>query len=135
MVEIDVFYEGDLHCRAVHGPSGQEIFTDAPVDNHGRGEHFSPTDLFATSLGTCMATIMAIAGQKHGIDLTGVHVKVQKEMSTDTPRRFKRLTIDYYVPLSADHPKRKLLESAALNCPVHRGLHPDIEKKIEFHWQ
>ena len=135
MVEIEVFYEGDLHCRAVHGPSGQQIATDAPVDNQGRGECFSPTDLFVTSLGTCMSTIMAIAGRNHGLDLTGLRVKLRKSMSTDAPRRIARLEIDYHVPLPADHPKRALLEAAALGCPVERGLHPDIEQKVEFFWQ
>lgn len=135
MVEININYEGDLHCRVEHGPSGAIIQTDAPVDNHGRGECFSPTDLAAAALGACMATIMGIAAQRYNIDLRGIKVKVAKEMSKDTPRRIAKLTVNYHVPLAVDHPQRKLLEAAALSCPVHHSLHPDIEQDIQFHWE
>lgn len=134
MVEIEINYEGNLHCTVKHLPSGAEISTDAPVDNQGSGEAFSPTDLLAASLGSCMATIMAIAGQKHGLDLKGVRVKVRKQMSNNLPRRIARLEVDYFVPLAADHPQRAALEKAALACPVHHSLHPDMEQKIQFFW-
>jgi len=134
MVEIDIYYEGDLHCRAIHKPSGAEIQTDAPIDNHGRGENFSPTDLATAALGTCMATLMGIAAQQRGIDIKGTRVVVRKEMSKTGPRRIARLEVDYFVPLPADHPQRKLLEAAALGCPIHHSLHPDIEQKIEFYY-
>jgi putative redox protein len=135
MIEIEVNYEGDLHCTAKHLPSGAEIPTDAPIDNHGRGEAFSPTDLVAAALGTCMATIMAIAGQKHGLDLKGVRVMVRKQMSANPPRRIARLEVDYFVPLAADHPQREALEKATLACPVLHSLHPEMEQKIQFYWE
>jgi uncharacterized OsmC-like protein len=134
MTEIKISYQGDLHCRAVHTASGAELQTDAPVDNQGRGENFSPTDLVATALGSCMATIMGIAARRHDIDLTGVEVTVRKIMSQDTPRRIARLEVDYHLPLPADHPKRALLEAAAMSCPVHHSLHPGIKQDIKFHW-
>ena len=135
MVKISIAYEGSLRCKATHGPSGEKIVTDAPVDNHGKGEYFSPTDLVAAALGTCMATIMGIVAERHRIDLTGVHVEVAKEMSTDAPRRIARLATIIDVPLPADHPHREVLERAAMTCPVHQSLHPDIEKPIEFRWK
>ena len=134
MVKISVRYEGGLRCEATHGPSGKALVTDAPVDNHGKGESFSPTDLVATALGTCMATIMGIVAERHQIDLAGMEIEVAKEMSKDAPRRIARLTTIIGVPLPADHPDRELLERAALTCPVHQSLHPEIEKPLEFRW-
>ncbi len=134
MVHVDISYLGGLRCEAVHGPSGSKVLTDAPVDNHGKGEAFSPTDLAATSLGACMATIMGIAAERHGIALDGTTVGVDKVMSADTPRRIARIEIVFHIPLPADHPKRQLLEAAALACPVHHSLHPDVEKPVRFEW-
>src|SRR5688572_3727308 len=113
MVKIEVAYEGGLHCRAQHGPSKNELTTDAPVDNHGRGESFSPTDLVATALGTCMATVMGIFAERHEIDLRGMTVSVTKEMTTQGIRRIARLTVDIHVPLPASHQYRDALERAA----------------------
>lgn len=135
MVEIKIEYSGDLHCTAVHGPSGATLETDAPVDNNGRGEAFSPTDLTATSLGVCMTTVMGIVAKRKGIDLEGMKVDVRKHMSTDTPRRISRLELDIHVPLPADHPERRMLESTGMGCPVHHSLHPDIEVVIDWRWQ
>jgi putative redox protein len=134
MVNISIRYEGALRCAATHGPSGQTLFTDAPVDNHGRGESFSPTDLVATALGTCMATIMGIVSERHTIDLAGMKIEVTKEMTKEAPRRIARLATVIDVPLPADHPDRDLLERAALTCPVHQSLHPEIEKPLDFRW-
>ena len=134
MVDIAVRYLGDLRCEAQHGPSGVKIITDAPVDNHGKGESFSPTDLAATSLGACMMTIMGIAAQRKSIDLKGTEIRVKKIMAQDTPRRIARLEVDFAIPLQPDHPDRKLLENAALSCPVHHSLHPQIEQAVHFHW-
>ena len=134
MVKIDIRYEGGLRCEAKHGPSEQKLHTDAPVDNHGRGESFSPTDLVATALGACMATIMGIVGDRHQIDLRGMEIEVAKEMSADAPRRIAKLTTKIKVPLPADHPQRALLENAALTCPVHKSLSSEMEKPIEFDW-
>ena len=135
MVKVSVNYEGGLRCAATHGPSGKTVVTDAPVDNHGKGESFSPTDLMATALGSCMATIMGIVAERHGIDLTGMKIEVTKDMSTDAPRRIARLATVIDVPLPANHPDREVLERAALTCPVHQSLHPEIEKPLEFRWK
>jgi uncharacterized OsmC-like protein len=135
LVKISVRYEGQLHCSAVHGPSGARLETDAPVDNEGKGESFSPTDLVATALAACMATIMGIAAKRHSIPLEGMEISTTKEMSTDSPRRIVALKSKITVPLSGDHPQRKLLEAAALGCPVHHSLDPRIEKPVEFVWR
>jgi putative redox protein len=134
MVEIQISYQGQLRCQAVHGPSGTVLSTDAPVDNMGRGESFSPTDLVATGLGTCLMTIMGIVAQRHGLDLTGSTVRVTKEMTSAPPRRIARLTVDITVPRSISEDDRRRLENAAHTCPAHRSLHPDIETPITFHW-
>ncbi len=135
MVSIHVDYEGELRCRAVHGPSKIELFTDAPVDNHGRGESFSPTDLVATALATCMATVIGIKARQKGLDITGMTVDVEKHMSLDTPRRIVALPVRIHVPLPAAHADRQLLEAVALACPVHQSLHPDIEKPVTWSWR
>lgn len=134
MVSISTTYEGHLHCQATHGPSGSKLTTDAPVDNHGRGETFSPTDLVATAFGACMLTIMGIVADRHGIDLNGMTAKTEKVMSTTPPRRIATLNTRITLPLPPDHPHRDLLERAAHACPVHESLHPEIDKTVEFHW-
>lgn len=134
MVKIDIHYEGGLRCAATHGPSGQTLQTDAPVDNHGRGESFSPTDLVATALGACMATIMGIAAERHQLDLSGVQIEVTKVMSADLPRRIAKLATTIKVPLPPEHPQRALLENAALTCPVHKSLSAEMEKPVDFEW-
>ena len=134
MVKIDIRYEGDLRCAATHGPSGQTLQTDAPVDNHGRGESFSPTDLVATALGACMATIMGIAAERHQLDLRGMQIEVTKVMSADLPRRIAKLATTIKVPLPPEHSQRALLENAALTCPVHKSLSAEMEKPVDFEW-
>ena len=135
MVNISVRYTGELHCVATHGPSQAELATDAPADNMGKGEAFSPTDLVATALATCMATTMGIAAHKHGIDLTGMTVQISKEMSKDAPRRIVGLPSEVHIPLRPDHPQRELLEHAALHCPVHKSLAPEINSPTKFVWE
>ncbi|MEI6561353.1 MAG: OsmC family protein [Verrucomicrobiota bacterium] len=132
MVKIALEYTGGLHCEATHGPSGRTLETDAPVDNHGRGESFSPTDLVATALGACMATVMGIYAEKHGIDLKGMRIEVGKEMTQTPPRRIARITTEIWLP--AGVAKSEALERAALTCPVHGSLHPEVEKPITFHY-
>ena len=134
MVKIEIEYKGQLQTEAVHTPSGTRILTDAPVDNGGKGSSFSPTDLVATALGTCMVTIMGLFAERHEMDLTGTKVSVSKEMLQEPVRRIKRLTVDITVPLPATHPKKSALEKAALACPVCESLHPDIEIPVHFHW-
>lgn len=133
-VRIDFNYEGQLRCTSTHGPSRTQVLTDAPVDNMGRGESFSPTDLVATALGSCMLTTMAIYGERHGIDLRGATATVEKEMIADPSRRIGKLTTSLTLPLPADHPQRAALERAALTCPVHRSLREDVEIPVTFAW-
>ena len=135
MVEVTIDYTGNLHCDATHGPSRKKLATDAPTDNKGKGESFSPTDLVATALGTCMSTILAMAAEEHGLDIKGMKVKVAKEMSKDAPRRIVGLPSEVHIPLPASTPQRALLESAALNCPVHKSLPPEIERPTRFFWE
>jgi len=135
MVEILLAYEGDLHCSAVHVPSGTKLVTDAPKDNNGRGESFSPTDLVATAMASCMATVMGIVARRKEIALEGMTVSARKYMSEDQPRRISRLELDLRMPLPADHSERKIFESAARGCPVHHSLHPDIEVVLNWFWQ
>jgi putative redox protein len=132
MVELDIVYEGDLHCRLTHGPSGSVITTDAPKDNEGRGEAFSPTDLVGAALGSCMVTIMGIAARRHGIDIAGTKVHVVKEMHTGPQRRIRRLETTITLPRALADKERAMLENAAKACPVHRSLHPDVEAPIRF---
>ncbi len=134
MVKIEMKYEGDLHCEAVHGPSGTRLSTDAPKDNQGRGESFSPTDLVATALGTCMLTIMGIAARTLGVDITGTTASVEKEMAASPVRRIAKLTVKIHVPQAVSEENRQKLERAALACPVHQSLHPEVEKPVEFVW-
>ncbi|MFO1019475.1 MAG: OsmC family protein [Planctomycetales bacterium] len=137
-VEINVVYQGQLRCEATHAPSRNTLVTDAPVDNHGKGESFSPTDLVATGLGACMLTIMGIVAQRHELDITGTTVKVIKEMAAQPARRIGKLEVTITIPadkaakLTAE--QRQRLETGALTCPVHHSLHPDIEKPVKFIW-
>ncbi len=135
MVEISVSYTGDLHCAATHGPSKTEIATDAPLDNKGKGESFSPTDLVATALASCMATTVGIVAQDNGVDVKGMTVKVSKGMSKDAPRRIIALPSEVHFPLPPNTPQRELLERTALNCPVHKSLPPEIERPTKFFWE
>jgi putative redox protein len=138
VVDIYVEYQGDLHCSAQHGPSGAVLATDAPVDNHGRGESFSPTDLVATALGTCMATVMGILARKREQTLTGTKIHVKKQM-TPPPRRIARLAVALSFPpevtASVGPDGRAALEHEALNCPVRLSLLDAIEVPVEFDWQ
>lgn len=133
MVAIQLEYQGDLHCRAVHGPSGTELNTDAPKDNQGRGESFSPTDLVATALATCMLTTMGILARTLAIDMAGATATVEKEM-TPPPRRIQRLTARIHVPKALSAEDQQKLERAAHTCPVKNSLHPDVEMPITFTW-
>lgn len=118
----------------MHAPSGNEIVTDAPVDNNGKGEAFSPTDLVATALGSCMCTIMGIIAERQGLSLDGLRVETEKHMSEDTPRRIVKVELKIFVPLEESNPESKRLVAGAKSCPVHHSLHPDIETPIEWVW-
>ena len=133
-VDIDIVYEGGLHCRAEHRPSKASFVTDAPVDNGGRGESFSPTDLVATGLGCCLMTIMGIVAKQRNIDLEGTKVHVVKEMTSKPVRRIASLKVTIRIPNgSAIAPEDRVrLENGARTCPVHQSLHPDVAMPIEF---
>jgi putative redox protein len=135
MVNVSIRYDGDLHCSATHGPSRAKLATDAPADNKGKGEAFSPTDLVATALGTCISTTMGIKAEELGLDLRGMTVSVKKEMSKDAPRRIVGLPSEVHIPLSADSPQRDILEQTALNCPVHKSLPAEINRPTKFFWE
>jgi len=133
-VEIEIGYLGELQCEAQHGPSGSRLVTDAPVDNGGRGAAFSPTDLVATALGTCMLTIMGKVAERHGWDLRGTRVRVVKEMVAAPVRRIGALRTTITVPagLRLSDDDRRRLEAAAHTCPVKQSLHPDVQLPVEF---
>ena len=134
MVEINIAYQGELRCTATHQPSGMVLLTDAPKDNHGKEESFSPTDLVATALGTCMLTVMGIAAQMMRVDLVGTKVVVHKEMVAKPIRRIGTLAVIIDVPVPLDEEQKQKLMKAALSCPVHQSLHPDVQMPIDFRW-
>lgn len=132
MVKIQLSYEGDLHCNLTHGPSGVKLATDAPKDNMGKGESFSPTDLVASALGACILTIMGIYCKRNNIKLEGATAEVIKEMIQEPVRRIGKLTVLVKMPAGLTPEQRKILEKVAHTCPVHKSLHPDIEISISF---
>ncbi len=138
MVQIKIRYEGNLHCTAQHGPSGTVVATDAPVDNQGKGASFSPTDLVATALGTCMLTTMGIAARRNGWTLDGLDLSVEKIMTKQPPRRIERLPVRVHVPAAVaahlDQASKRDLESIARNCPVALSLCDAIAVELEFDW-
>ena len=135
-VEIDIVYEGQLRTSATHAPSGNALMTDAPKDNQGKGETFSPTDLVATALGSCIVTIMGIIAQRDNLDIAGTKVHVEKDMIQKPVRRIGSLKVTVTVPsekAAALAPEaREKLQRAALHCPVHQSLHPDIGTPVRF---
>ncbi len=134
MVEIQIQYEGELHCRLEHGPSKAVIVTDAPADNQGKGAAFSPTDLLAASLGSCIMTTMGIYARRKEIDLRGSRVRVQKEMVADPLRRVGRLLVDVTLPEGVVAAQRPILENVAHTCPVQKSLHPGVQVDVTFRY-
>ncbi|HWA05953.1 MAG TPA: OsmC family protein [Ignavibacteria bacterium] len=134
MVEINTTYEGGLHCKAVHKSSGVTIETDAPVDNRGKGESFSPTDLLATSLAVCYLTTMGIAAEDREINMKGATCRIEKHMSTDSPRRVVKLVAEIVFPAGIPFDKRGILEAVALHCPVSKSLSADIDVDLKLHF-
>lgn len=129
-----VTYIGDLRTTSVHLQSGTEILSDAPKDNHGKGEAFSPTDLVANSLATCMVSIMGIKSRDLTIDLTGSTVEVTKIMQAE-PRKIAKIIAVFNMSVAVDEKAKLILERAAMTCPVLLSLHPDIEKEVTFNWK
>lgn len=129
-----VTYLGDLRTISVHLQSGTEILSDAPKDNHGKGEAFSPTDLVANSLATCMVSIMGIKSRDLNVDLTGSTVEVTKIMQAE-PRKIAKIIVVFNINIVTDDKTKTILERAAMTCPVMLSLHPDIEKEVTFNWK
>ncbi len=135
MATIETKYLGDLRTQATHLASGNELITDAPIDNHGKGEAFSQTDLMSASLGSCMLTVMGIAAKTHQIDLLGVSMEITKIMAAD-PRRISEIVIlfNFNGKAYSDHEKL-ILERTARTCPVALSLHPNLKQSITFNWE
>lgn len=135
MTKMVTVYKGNLRNEITHVQSGTKIITDAPLDNHGKGEAFSPTDLFVSSLGACMLTIMGISAQSYGFNIDGTEIETEKVMSSN-PRRVAEIKINIKFPAGSNYTEqqKRLIESAAKTCPVANSLHPDIKKEIVFNW-
>lgn len=130
---MTITYEGDLHCAIKHGPSGVVLATDAPLDNQGRGESFSPTDLLAASLAACMATTMGIAAAKNSWELKGTRIVIKKEMIADPLRRIGRLVVDIFLNVAYDDKEMKVLTNAVTTCPVKLSISDHILVPVTFH--
>ena len=134
MVKITIEYQGGLRCEATHTPSQSRLLTDAPVDNQGKGQAFSPTDLVATALGACMLTTMGIVAARHGWSLEGASASVVKEMVADPVRRIGRLRVVIELPTPLEPKAREALERAAHTCPVTKSLAANVDVPVEFRW-
>jgi uncharacterized OsmC-like protein len=134
MVEMTLVYEGGLHTTARHGPSRTQIETDAPVDNQGKGEAFSPTDLLAASLASCMLTTMAIVGEREGWRIDGARARVEKHMDLEPRRRVGRIVVELAMPAGLPDAARARLEETAQRCPVATSLHPDTKIDLRMRW-
>ncbi len=134
MATVETTYIGDLRTENIHVQSGTQILTDAPTDNQGKGEAFSPTDLLAVALGTCILTTIAIKTRNNGIDIEGAKCSVNKIMTASPPRRVAELQIKIQFPKQYTASEQQLLEEIAHNCPVYLSLHPDLVKTVDFGW-
>ncbi|HEY2122168.1 MAG TPA: OsmC family protein [Chthoniobacterales bacterium] len=135
MVKIEIEHTGGLHSEAVHVQSGSRLQTDAPLDNGGKGESFSPTDLVATALGSCITTTMDLYAKRNGISIDGTKASVIKHMSSQPVRRISKLEVAVELPLPGNDPHRAALENAAQNCPVKKSLSAEMEIPITFTWR
>jgi len=134
MATIETIYLGDLRTEATHVQSGTKIITDAPVDNQGKGEAFSPTDLLSASLASCMLTIMGIKARAGNINIDGATCSITKIMAAD-PRRVSEIVINFKFPREYSEKEQQLLERAALTCPVYYSVHEDLKKTVTFGWE
>jgi putative redox protein len=135
MVKMTAVYDGDLRCTLTHEPSGSKIETDAPKDNMGKGERFSPTDLVGAALAACVLTTLAIVAKRDGVELTGARAEVVKEMISTPSRRIGALPLKVTLPASVPAAYRAKLENAAHACPVHKSIHPDVRADIVFAYE
>jgi len=134
MPTIHTVYQGELRTQLTHVASGQQIITDAPVDNQGKGKAISPTDMLSASLGSCMLTIMGIAARTHGININDVELTITKHMVAN-PRKIGKIEVVFSnFPDQLDAHQKLLLEKAAKTCPVALSLHPDLEQTFQFNW-
>ena len=133
MATVETIYLGELRTEATHVQLGSKILTAAPTDNHGKGEAFSPTDLVAAALGSCMMTLRGSAARTQGVDIVGTRLSITKVMSAD-PRRIGEIIIDIRFPGEMAPKARTVLERAAATCPVARALHPDCKQTVRFHY-
>ena len=129
-----IIYTGNLRCQAEHIQSKTQIETDAPTDNHGKGERFSPTDMLCVSLATCMLTTMGIKAADMKVDITNAKAKVTKHMASD-PRRVAKIEVEVFLPANGDEKERLILEKTGNNCPVAKSVHPDIELVLNYKWE
>ena len=132
MVRIEAVYDGNLRCSATHIPSGQTLVTDAPVDNMGKGQSFSPTDLLAASMLNCMMTIIAIAADSRELDVSGMSGSVEKHMASG-PRRVSKLEVEISLPTDLNSQDRAWLIKRGLACPVHKSVSQEMEVEVQFH--
>ena len=133
-VKVDVVYDGDLECSLTHGPSGDRMRTDAPVDNRGRGRRFSPTDLVGAAMGSCTLTVMGIVARDRGWDMSGATASVIKEMGAEPRRHIAKLTVEITLPASLDEKARAVLERTAHTCPVQASMGPMTEIALTFRY-
>jgi uncharacterized OsmC-like protein len=129
-----IIYTGNLRCQAEHIQSKTQIETDAPTDNHGKGERFSPTDMLCVSLATCMLTTIGIKAADMNVDITNAKAKVTKHMASD-PRRVAKIEVEVSLPANGDEKERLILEKTGNNCPVAKSVHPDIELVLSYKWE
>lgn len=129
-----ITYQGNLRCEAVHLQSSSKIETDAPTDNRGKGERFSPTDLLCVSLATCMITTMGIKAADMNVDLKNTKADVTKHMASD-PRRVAKIEVTVYLPEKVSEKERLILEKTGNSCPVAKSVHPDIELVLKYNWE
>lgn len=134
MATSNITYVGDLRTVCIHLQSGTQILTDAPTDNHGKGEAFSPTDLVATALGSCMVSIMGIKSKDLDVDLKDSTVSITKIMQAE-PRKIAKIEVVLNMSIETSEKNKTILERAAMTCPVLLSLHPDIEKDVVFNWK
>lgn len=134
MATLKTVHKGDLRTEITHVQSGNKVMTDAPTDNHGKGEFISPTDMVAGALGSCMLTIMDIAAKRMGLDMKGTQLEIHKTMAND-PRRISEIQIDFHFPFAADAKARKIIERAGDTCPVAKSLHPDTKLVFNYYYE
>jgi putative redox protein len=134
MATAETIYIGELRTEAIHSLSGSKLITDAPPDNQGKGEYFSPTDLVATALGSCMVTIMGIASRAHDFNIDGAKMIITKIMTSEPPRRIAEIVIDLTFPMDYTEKVKKIIEHAVKNCPVALSLHPDVKQTVTLHY-